>query len=276
MSRRNIPSNSGVDIPSETSGFVPVEQLATAGSVLTTIGGTATTTTTGGWLGSAVQFASDAGARVVQRRREDGSISAKLYFSYIKSKFNIIDRIRIDRRMKLLEKAFNKAVDAGQDMLSEKMLNEISRFMRETMLLQKGIKYQISKEEVAKYKRRIKNGHISDTKLEKFTRAIPEKVVKRLNEVRSLFDSFVIYHYWSDAAQSENVKKMNSTEHANMRDPVLFGQFNEAPNVLYFIADWEDEFCDLTFDEMLEAMGRNHSDVLLNNQVDLTVRGQAS
>ena len=46
---------------------------------------------------------------------------------------------------------------------------------------------------------------------------------------------------------------------ARNRDPVVFGMFvedkiNLKHDRLYFVTDWEDEFCDLTFTKMLDKM----------------------
>ena len=196
-------------------------------------------------------------------------IHATLYFKYVKSKFKLLENVRMGRRVKVLEKAFDKAAKNGQDMLASKILNEVTYFGRTSVLSAKGIKYMISREDLNKYKRKIKGGHISDTPLQNFTRVIPDKVLKRLEEVKPLFDSFVIYHYWNEKAE-EGSKDMTPDEKSAMRDPVLFGQIKEAPDMLFFVADWEDEFCDLTFDEMVEAMGKEYSDVGLPTEPDFT------
>jgi hypothetical protein len=49
---------------------------------------------------------------------------------------------------------------------------------------------------------------------------------------------------------------MSSEEKQKMKDPILFGYIKETDR-LYFIADWEDEYCDLTFDEIVDVIGEN-------------------
>lgn len=238
------------------------------GDASSTSGGTATTSWTGS-LDYTNQFISLSSA--IQRVNSDpdkSKIHAKLYFSYVKSKFKLLERMRIERRIKLLEKAFEQAADAGQDMLGDKVLREIAAYGRMSVMSAKGIKWCISKDELNKYKRRIKDGHISDTPLRQYTRAIPKKVLDKLDSVRDLFDDFVIYHYWNQKAE-EGSKDMSADEKAAMKDPVLFGTIKESYDKLFFIADWEDEFCDLTFDEMLEAMGKDYADVALPQKPEL-------
>lgn len=234
---------------------------------------TAATTDTGVWTGgldwgnefisiqaSAAREALEAlGSRSIGESGDTGKIHAQLYFSYVKSKFSLLERIRMDRRVKVLEKAFEAASNNGQDMLAEKMLRELVAYSRCSVMAAKGIKWVIAKEDLNKHKRHIKGGHISDTPLAKYTRIIPKKAVKRMEELNGVFDDYVIYHYWNEKA--DDVKSMSPDEKRAMRDPVLFGLIKEAPEKLFFVADWEDEYCDLTFDEMLEAMGKEYSEV---------------
>lgn len=241
-----------------TGGFVSITDITSGSSTATD------------WTRSAVAFNGQVGARVVEERDAKGDISARLYFTYIKKNFNFLQQYRIDRRMKLLEKAFSQAVDNGQDLLAEKALTQISRFMRESLIVAKGIKYSISKEAVSRYKFRIKGGHIADTQFSKFTRIIPKDVLAKHAAVKDLFDDFVIYHYWNKAAESGNKMEMDSTERANMKDPVLFGKLKEAPDTLYYVDSWDDEQCDLSFDEMLEAMGRTYDEALITNKPVIT------
>ena len=40
-----------------------------------------------------------------------------------------------------------------------------------------------------------------------------------------------------------------------MKDPVVFGIIKETDK-LYFVADWIDEYCDLTFRKIVDVVGR--------------------
>lgn len=186
----------------------------------------------------------------VEVKQEKG-IDPRLYFRYIKSKFALIEKMRLDNRIKKLEAAFNKAVESGQNALGEKFLACIIVETREAFMYAKGIRKFIVKTVLDKHKRNIRGGHISDTRFEEYTRAIPDSVLKKKKNVEQCFDEFWIYHYWDKNAK--DVKNMNEDEKAKMKDPVLFGKIKECDR-MYFIADWEDEYCDLTFDEMIDAI----------------------
>jgi len=113
-----------------------------------------------------------------QKESQDKTrIHAKLYFSYVKSKFKLLERIRMDRRAKTLEKAFEQAMGAGQIALSEKIMREVTVYSRESVMSAKGIKWQINRTDLDRYKKKLRNGHISDTRLSEYTRVIPQDVL---------------------------------------------------------------------------------------------------
>lgn len=195
-------------------------------------------------------------------------IHPKLYFKYIKRKFGFLEKRRLDTRLKKLEKAFYKALENGQEAFAEKFLNKLAQETRESAILAKGINIFIEKDDINKYKNKIRDGHISDTQLKDFTRIIPKKVLEKKKKVENIFDGFVIYHYWDEDAK--DVKKMDKEEKEKMKDPVLFGWIKET-NRLYFIADWEDEYCDLTIDEMIDVIGKDDEEITLQKEPDLTL-----
>lgn len=204
--------------------------------------------------------------------RKKGGIHPVLYFKYIKSKFGMLEKMRLDSRLKKLEKAFYEAVDAGQEALGQKLLTELSRETRESLMYAKGIRHFIERDDLVKYKNKIRDGHISDTVLKHFTRVIPKDVLAKKDKVKDIFDDFVIYHYWDEKAEENRQKKQKITpdEKAKLRDPVLFGIIKET-NRLYFIADWEDEYCDLTFDEMVDVLGKDDEELTLSPKPKLNV-----
>ena len=183
-------------------------------------------------------------------------IAPELYFKYIKKKFGTLEGMKLNARLKRLEKAFNKAVENGQIALGEKLLKEISREARESAMYAKGFRHFIEMDDIRKYKHKIRGGHISDTKFQDFTRVIPDDVLVKKKQAEGLFDGFVIYHYWNaeTAKKIEQKQKMSPSEYNQMRDPVLFGVIQES-NRLYFIAEWDDEYCDLSFEEIIDVVG---------------------
>jgi hypothetical protein len=205
-------------------------------------------------------YISDSVDAIVKKKGK--GISPILYFKYIKKKFGILERIRLDSRLKKLEKAFYKAIENGQEALGEKIIRWIAKETKESVLYSKGIRLFIEREDLDKYKHKIRDGYISDTPFKEFTRVIPKAVLIKKKKLEKFFDGFVIYHYWKE---DQDTKEMDAEEKAQMKDPVLFGFIKETSR-LYFITDWEDEHCDLTFDEMIEVVGKDDEEFTLSNK----------
>jgi hypothetical protein len=202
---------------------------------------------------------------------EKGRIDAKYYFRHLKTKMGLLEGMRLKNRIKKLEKAFNAAVDNGQEALAEKFLMEVARESRESVLYAKGYKLFIEKVDAQKFKQKIRGGHISDTVFSKYTRAIPQRVLDKKKKAAPYFDEFVIYHVYQASVDEKRAKgqKMSESEKATMRDPVLFGRIRETDR-LYFIAEWADDVCDLSFDELIEAIGKEDSEYTISAQPNLS------
>ncbi len=190
---------------------------------------------------------------------KSGGISPILYFKYVKKKFKLLERVKLDRRLKSAEKAFLDACENGQEALGEKILLEMVITTRESCMYAKGVTKYIDRADAMKFKRKIEKGHISDTKFKEYTRIIPKEVLKKKKSVEECFDDFVVFHYWNEKA--DDVKNMSLDERAKMRDPILFGIIRETDR-LYFVADWEDSYCDLTFSEMVDVLGKDKQGTL--------------
>ena len=171
--------------------------------------------------GSAIVTSIDINTNVTVKK----GISPQLYFNYVKRRLGSLEKMRVERRLKSLEKAFDEAVGNGQSALAEKFLLEVGREARESLIAAKGVKLFIEKHDLDKHKKNIRDGHISDTRFEQFTRVIPKDVLEKKKKVEGVFDGFVIYHYWDEKAEKNRTEKqkMSSAEHGRMRDPILFG-----------------------------------------------------
>jgi hypothetical protein len=210
--------------------------------------GWATTTSSTGHGGMYIYSDADLSVGV---KKEVGDIQARFYFDLVKKRKSKIDTAFLEGKMKYLEKTVNKLLDAGQEAFADKLFKEIVVYTRELEIASRGVEYFVENEVLQKYKHRIKGGHISDTKFEDYTRVIPEDVLEAKKKTEGVFDGYVIYHYWK--GDSADVKNMTSEEKSNMKDPILFGIIKDTRR-LYLIADWEDEFCDLTFKEIIDCV----------------------
>jgi DNA polymerase sigma len=214
-----------------------------------------TTATISTWGGAVVYQTPECEVRI-EPGNQKGKISPQLYFTYIKKKFSFLERTKLDRRLERINKAFDEAMENGQNFLAEKILTDLAREMKESIIVAKGITEYIEHEDLIRHKHNIKEGHISDTLVKDYTRVIPTPVAEKMRKLKGVFDNFVIWHYYEEKLEKKREKKqkMSPEEKGKMRDPILFGLIKETDR-LYFIMDWEDKYCDLTFDEIVDVMG---------------------
>jgi hypothetical protein len=74
--------------------------------------------------------------------------------------------------------------------------------------------------------------------------------VKLKTDALGIFDNYVVLHYDPDGKATQ----MTEAEIAAKKDPILFGVIQHRRR-LYFIADWVDEQCDLTLDQIADTLG---------------------
>ena len=153
-----------------------------------------------------------------------------------------------------------QAQENGQVALTEKMIDQAKLVIYETMLAACGFNRFLTEPVLMEYlalpslgtqdKPRYYEGFRLDW-IANFTRILPADVVakKKIADALMVFDNYAVLHYDPLKAASEKTK-------AEKRDPILFGLI-EGSNKLYFVADWIDEFCDLTLREVVDTLKTN-------------------
>ena len=102
--------------------------------------------------------------------------------------------------------------------------------------------------------------------IKNFSRPIPTEVVNKIEEVNKLeiFDNYVVLYYDPDG----KIYKETAKEEAKRKDPIIFGVIAGSEK-LYYVADWVDEYCDLTLEKFLDVAKLTKNDVKLNNKIIL-------
>jgi hypothetical protein len=137
---------------------------------------------------------------------------------------------------------------AGQIAYAEQLEKEKNYRNYEELVLLNGYETFISEKDVVKAAKNCDKRLYLDW-IKNFTREIPSAVIEKLQAARdkNIFDNFVILHSVKEASSLTEKEKVE----AKKRDPILFGVSRLSRN-LYFIGDWMDEICDLTFEKLLE------------------------
>lgn len=144
----------------------------------------------------------------------------------------------------------------GQVALKEKLIKGLIVNKLESVLYAKGM-YKVINEDVIVRLAQNAPKPLSLDYIENYVRNIPIEAIKKKIEADNLqvFDNYCILHYDENGESYAMTDKEKEREIQKRKDPIMFGLINGS-NKLYFIADWIDEYCDLTFEKMTEIVGK--------------------
>jgi hypothetical protein len=160
----------------------------------------------------------------------------------------------VDERAAGYEKAMTDAVRMGQTALKEQLQKGLLATRSEAQLVAMGLGKYIEEASVVAFAKKSSKSIRLDW-IANFVRLIPENIreLKRSADALGIFDNYVVMHHdptGKSWAETEAERKTRES------DPVLFGVI-EGRRRLYYVGDWDDEFCDLTLDEVADSLGRD-------------------
>jgi len=151
------------------------------------------------------------------------------------------------------EKALLQAKTLGQSALVQKLADAVQVVRGEAHLIVVGLKQYVTERQIVDfYEKTGEDKCLKLTWIKNFNRIIPEDVyeAKKKADERKIFDNYVILHYdplnTGEAMTKEEIEKK--------KDPILFGLIKNSRK-LYYVADWKDDYCQLTLEEMFTVLG---------------------
>jgi hypothetical protein len=157
---------------------------------------------------------------------------------------------KIDKFKMMIEQAHV----LGQRALEEELTAKWQVYCYEAQLVANGLVRVISEDRVIDFVSECERGLRLDW-IKNFTRMIPGDLAKKKLEIDGLeiFDNYVIMHYDPDNKHNHWTKEQIEKELAKKRDPILFGVI-DGSRKLYYIGDWKDEYCDLTWEVIADKI----------------------
>jgi hypothetical protein len=150
-----------------------------------------------------------------------------------------------------LKNATEAAVLNGQSALAKSLKAEYEIRCLENALFVKGHKKYLTEADLLEFTNKCEKGLAIDW-ISDFTRPIPASVTAKIKEMNELciFDNYSILHFdpGNKAVSPKAVEKR--------KDPIVFGMIKNS-RALYFVDDWEDEYCNLRFDQIVKSLGRD-------------------
>ncbi|MHC5536709.1 hypothetical protein ACYOEI_00360 [Singulisphaera rosea] len=179
------------------------------------------------------------------------------YFAVLKESVKTVDAEALQSQLSIVAEHLIRAKALGQKNLLNQLAFTHDVIVREMKLLAGGITRFVYQDDVKNLLDKTK--HIKIIELERYPRVIPIEQMDAIQKAKDLaiFDEFCVV--FSDYTGEDYKTPEEKATIARNRDPVVFGYFRHKVTAIkhdrfYFITDWEDEFCDLTFSKMIEKM----------------------
>jgi hypothetical protein len=158
----------------------------------------------------------------------------------------------VEEIAKYYENAMKQAITMGQTALLQKLKDNLDVVKGEAVLVAAGLKKCVTQKQVIEYYEKVgEDKNLKLTWIKNFGRVIPEKIYRIKKEIdeRKIFDNYVVLHY----DPKDDGSKLTKEEIEKKKDPILFGVIKNNDK-LYYVADWKDDYCDLTLDEMFKVL----------------------
>lgn len=177
-------------------------------------------------------------------------------FLDLKQQKQVIEDAELQRVYENAQVFANKYAETGQTEALKKLIFVLQTVTKERELLKLGFNQFIYKDAIDAYIDQVSVKPIKITELCNYVRDIPQEIVDKVKLTKGIFDEFFVVY--TDYTSKED-RRVEAAKRE--RDPILFGVFLDrnahvCNERFYYIGDWIDEYCDLTFDRMLTDLGK--------------------
>ncbi|MFL1706697.1 hypothetical protein ACHJH3_06795 [Campylobacter sp. MOP7] len=206
------------------------------------------------------------------------NMNTEQVFMELKKSLNKISVDDLTEYEKNLLVALNSALKTEQKVLLEQCVFFNKCLKKENELIELGFDKFIYKDDLQDIIEQLQmsdeSKNIYFIELDRFPRVIPSDVVEKITVVKrqNIFDKYyVLYTDYTKKAKQQVTKT---------RDPIVFGAFSTSDKDskvhymgerIYYIADWIDEYCDLTLDRLLREVPEKIHSLYANNDIDLNL-----
>ena len=171
------------------------------------------------------------------------------YFEQVKERKHYITDEELVKVYDNCLELLNKYKITGQRKGIRKLLFHLECIEKEREIVKMGINTFIYRDDIEEYIDTVAKDTVKIIELENYERELPDEIVDLI--VKDKFDQLYIVFTDYTGKVARQIEKERRT-----KDPILFGTFQnlQSRTVIdrfYYLGDWEDEYCDLTLDKMV-------------------------
>lgn len=181
------------------------------------------------------------------------NLSPTLVFKFVKSKFTKLEKDRLRTRLTKLSSLLSYSKETEQWAMHEEVSKKIIEVILEQQAEVVGANKIVYKKDIEKFVNSVKDKVIKFKTISEFPRIIPNDVKEKYKSIKEkrIFDEYWIL-YTDYVKPSEQIK--SNKEKIKEKDPILFGKYDKFPEKFFWVADWQDEHCDLSLDGVVEKL----------------------
>ncbi len=189
--------------------------------------------------------------------REIKELTPQQYFDAVKDAKKKITDEELARVYDNCLELINKYKITGQNSAIKKCIFHLDSVEREREIVKMGINTFVYRDDIEYYINDVASDVVKIIELERYEREIPDEIVNIIADVKDKFDQ--LYIVFTDYT-GKTGRKVQIVR--RQKDPILFGVFlnRETRSVIdrfYYLADWVDEYCELTFDKMVNESAKS-------------------
>lgn len=177
-------------------------------------------------------------------------MTASEYFNKIKDLKNIATLEELKESYPVFMKLAKKYKALGQTRALRKLCFIASTLSSQEKLIELGINQFVYRDTIENYIDKVSKGVAKIIELKNYIREIPDEILEVHEKTKDIFDEYYVLFTDYTGKEERRVEKERRE-----KDPILLGVFKN-DNVIYdrfyFLGDWIDEYCDLTFDKMID------------------------
>jgi hypothetical protein len=180
-------------------------------------------------------------------------VSPKILFNVVKGTLTEVEKKAVEEEILKFRRLYEATLRSGQLALNERSRDKMLELVKIREAAALNYTTYVSKKTVEQFIRNVAGKTAYFKPLREFPRAIPDEVMEKLTlaQEQGIFESFHIL-YLDYTKEADSVK--STAQKVKDKDPILFGVLLEDSDKLFYIADWIDEYCDLTLEAFVKQM----------------------
>lgn len=201
--------------------------------------------------------------------------NADVSFQLMKQSVKLLDKTSILTSASLMKSQLEEANQLGQEKLASRLSEEFSGISKLQSMIELGLDTYITCNSVKAFVEKTPACYVDDLKDFRVIYKINEELDFPVNSLEykqafqrkeasikikqaletGVFDEIKIVNLNYPRHEEEERRREEERRKLQIaKDPIAFGWCKEFPDYYFKIADWEDEYCNLNFDKMVESL----------------------